>query len=71
MRDNSPAQCFNIGENQVDGGQSRKGRLREQAPFRPSLRELRQEKLGCSEGESPSRLMEKSVFKTKEMNGKV
>ena len=35
------------------------------------LREVRQEKLGCSEGESPSRLMEASVFRTKEMNGKV
>ena len=33
--------------------------------------EVRQEKLGCSEGESPSRLMETSVFRTKEMNGKV
>ena len=35
------------------------------------LLEVRQEKLGCSEGESPSRLMETSVFRTKEMNGKV
>ena len=37
----------------------------------PLLTEVRQEKLGCSEGESPSRLMETSVFRTKEMNGKV
>lgn len=33
--------------------------------------EVRQRKLGCSEGESPSRLIEESVFRTKEMNGKV
>jgi hypothetical protein len=33
--------------------------------------EVRQGKLGCSEGESPSRLMEELVFRTKEMNGKV
>jgi len=32
---------------------------------------VRQGKLGCSEGESPSRLMEESVFGTKEKNGKV
>jgi hypothetical protein len=32
---------------------------------------VRQGKLGCSEGESPSRLMEESVFRTKEKNGKV
>jgi hypothetical protein len=37
----------------------------------PLLTEVRQEKLGCSEGESPSRLMEESVFGTKEKNGKV
>ena len=35
------------------------------------LLEVRQEKLGCSKGESPSRLMQASVFRTKEMNGKV
>jgi hypothetical protein len=35
------------------------------------LTEVRQGKLGCSEGESPSRLMEELVFRTKEMNGKV
>jgi hypothetical protein len=37
----------------------------------PLLTEVRQGKLGCSEGESPSRLMEESVFRTKEKNGKV
>ena len=37
----------------------------------PLLTEVRQGKLGCSEGESPSRLMEELVFRTKEMNGKV
>jgi len=37
----------------------------------PLLTEVRQVKLGCSEGESPSRLMEESVFGTKEKNGKV
>jgi len=37
----------------------------------PLLPEVRQRKLGCSEGESPSRLIEESVFRTKEMNGKV
>ena len=37
----------------------------------PLLMEVRQGKLGCSEGESPSRLMEESVIRTKEKNGKV
>ena len=37
----------------------------------PLLTEVRQEKLGCSEGGSPSRLMEASVYRTKETNGKV
>jgi hypothetical protein len=36
----------------------------------PLLMEVRQGKLGCSEGESPSRLMEESVIRTKEKNGK-
>ena len=45
-----------------------KGRLRQPGSAVPSG--VRQEKLGCSEGESPSRLKE-SVFRTKEMNGKV
>jgi hypothetical protein len=39
--------------------------------YMPLLTEVRQGKLGCSEGESPSRLMEESVFRTKEKNGKV
>ena len=37
----------------------------------PLQTEVRQGKLGCSEGESPSRLMEESVIRTKEKNGKV
>ena len=40
-------------------------------PIHVAPTEVRQEKLGCSEGESPSRLMEESVFGTKEKNGKV
>lgn len=37
----------------------------------PLLTGVRQGKLGFSEGESPSRLMEESVIRTKEKNGKV
>ena len=59
------------GENQAPLGAACRPTTPSPEPSKPLLTEVRQGKLGCSEGESPSRLMEESVFRTKETNGKV